>query len=215
MIASTHDLPPRWNYFAEESYVSQNLERGTIHNRGGARMLVLSDDFLVATFNVIQRELGPEASALIHSMGCEWGRRAAEQFAAEIAAYRGRPLVQLPLAMFAADLTQAFHHHGWGGFQFDFSRYAEGYITVEVTDPIIGGIVKPSHESVDGLLAAFLAGMFSFFSGADLSAVQTDCCARGALRSRFLLSARPRVGSIMASAGTRTHAEVVAELLTT
>src|SRR4051812_40261510 len=158
MISSTHDLPPRGNYFAEGAYLTQDLGAGTLSNRAGARMLALSDTFLVSMFNTLQAELGEQANAVVKDMGRDWGHRAAEQFAAEMGEYYDRPLMQQPLAMFAANLTEAFRHHGWGAFRFDFSRYAQGVLVVEVRDPIIGGVVKPANAPVEALLAAFLAG---------------------------------------------------------
>src|SRR5262245_44957410 len=117
MISITHDLPPRGNYFAEDSYLSQDLGAGTLRNRAGARMLALADNFLVATLNTLHEELGTQAEPVLKDMGRDWGRRAAEQFAAEMGEFYGRPLMQLPLAMFAANITEAFRHHGWGAFR--------------------------------------------------------------------------------------------------
>src|SRR5262245_8034818 len=103
MISFTHDLPLRGNYFAEGSYLTQNLGAGTLRNRAGARMLALSDTFVVAMLNTLQAELGEQAAAVVKDIGRDWGRRAAEQFANEIGDYYGRPLMQQPLAMFAAN----------------------------------------------------------------------------------------------------------------
>src|SRR5437763_179117 len=124
MISSTHDLPPRGNYFAEGEYLTQDLASGTLRNRAGARMLALTDDFLLATLNTLRAELGEQAGAAVSALGRNWGRHAAEQFAAEMERYHGRPLMKLPLALFTADLTEAFRHHGWGAPAIDFSRYA-------------------------------------------------------------------------------------------
>ena len=65
MISSTLDLPPRGNYFAEGSYLSQDLGAGTMKNRAGARMLALSDSFLLATLNTLQAELGSQAESVV------------------------------------------------------------------------------------------------------------------------------------------------------
>src|SRR5262245_16991820 len=208
MISTTHDLPLRGNYFAEGSYLSQDLGAGTMRNRAGARMLALSDSFLIATLNTLQTELGEQAGAVVKGMGREWGRRAAEQFAAEMGDYYGRPVMQLPLAMFAATLTEAFRHHGWGAYRFDFSRYSHGLIAVEVREPVVGGVVKVASAPVEGLLAAFLAGMFSHFAGTELECAQTDCRACGAEQSRFVLTASDRLKDI---AG-KSHEDVVQQL---
>jgi len=208
MISSTHDLPSRGNYFAEGAYLTQDLGAGTLRNRAGARVLALSDTFVITMLNTLQAELGEQAGAVVKDIGRDWGRRAAEQFAGETGDYYGRPLMQQPLAMFAANLTEAFRHHGWGTFRFDFSRYANGVLVVEVREPIVGGVVKPAAAPVDGLLAAFLAGMFSYFAGVDLDCAQTDCRARGAELSRFVLTVPDRLKAV---AG-KPHDEMVQAL---
>jgi predicted hydrocarbon binding protein len=208
MISSTHDLPLKGNYFAEGSYLTQDLGAGTLSNRAGARMLALSDTFLVTMLNTLEAELGEQAGSVVKDVGRDWGRRAAEQFASEMGDYFGRPLMLQPLAMFAANLTEAFRHHGWGNFCFDFSRYAQGVLVVEVAEPVIGAVVKPAAAPVESLLAAFLAGMFSHFAGQELECVQTDCRARGADRSRFVLTIPERLKAVAGKA----HADVVAEL---
>jgi predicted hydrocarbon binding protein len=208
MISTTHDLPARGNYFAEGAYLSQDLGAGTLHNRAGARMLALSDSFLISTLNTLQEELGAGAAAVVKDMGRDWGRRAAEQFAAEMDEYYGRPLMQLPLAMFAATLTEAFRHHGWGAFRFDFSRYAHGLVIVEVREPFVGGVVKASGTPVEPLLAAFLAGMFSHFAGTELDCAQTECRACGAELSRFVLTAPER----LKGAAGKSHEDIVEQL---
>ncbi len=209
MISSTLDLPPRGNYFADGSYVSQDLGAGTLRNRAGARMVALSDTFIVTMINTLQAELGEQAGVVVKDLGRDWGRRAAEQFAAEMGEYYGRALMQMPLAMFAANLTEAFRHHGWGGFRFDFSRYAQGLLVVEVREPVVGSVVKPSAAAVESLLAAFLAGMFSHFAGLDLDCMQTECRAQGAEQSRFVLTVPERLKGLTG----KSHEEIIESLV--
>ncbi len=211
MITSTLDLPLRGNYFAERDYLSHDLEAGTIRNRAGVRMLALGDDLLVATINTLRAQRGPQADALIQSMGRDWGRRAAEQFASQMEEFYGKPVMQLPLAMFAACLTEAFHHHGWGAFRIDLSRYTQGIIAIEVRDPVLGRAIRPASAPVEGLLAAFLAGMFSQFAGVELECAQTDCRGCGAAMSRFVLTLAERLRAAGPVAG-RSHDAVVEEL---
>lgn len=216
MIAYTTDLTPHGNYFAEGAYLEQDLAAGLLRNRAGTRMLALSDDFLLATLNTLQEKLGNDAERVIKSMGRDWGQRAAQQFAVEMELFYGRPLMQMPLATFVACLTEAFRHHGWGAFAFDLSRYPRGLLAVEVSDPIIGGSVQPSNAPVEGLLAAFLGGMFSHFANLELDCLQTECRSRGATVSRFVLTVPERLRSAEPLvADGKPHDEIVAELMKT
>src|SRR5262249_12634088 len=124
----------------------------------------------------------------------------------------GRPLMKLPLSLFTANLTEAFRHHGWGALRIDFSRYAQGLLVVEVPEPIIGGSVRTATGPVEGLLAAFLAGMFSAFAGLELECVQTECRTRTAGKSRFVLTVLQRLEAVAPMINARPHDEIVEEL---
>ncbi len=214
MISSTHDLPPRGNYFAESGYLAQDLKTGAIHNRAGARMIALTDDFLVSLHNGLQAELGDRAAAVLKAVARDWGRRAAEQFAAEMEKHYGKPLSELPLGLFATDLTEAFRRHGWGLFRLNFNQYAQGVLSIAVQNPIVGAIVKPSKRPVDGLLAGFLAGMFSHFAAIELDCVQTDCQACGSGESRFVLTIPQRLSVLDGrTPNGRGHSEMLKEVL--
>jgi hypothetical protein len=213
MISSTHDLPLRGSYFAEGDYLSHDLETGVIANRAGARIVALTDDFLIAMHNSLEAQLGPKAASVLAEFARDWGRRAGAQFAAEIEIHHGKPVSQLPLSLFAADLAEAFRHHGWGVFQFDFSRYAQGLIAVDVSQPMIGSIVKPANRPVDRLLADFLAGLFSHFAGVELAGVQTECRCCGSPGSRFVVTIPDRARAVESASGTKkNHAQFLEAL---
>ncbi len=213
MLALTHDLPLRANFFAEGEYWLHELEKGTIHNRAGARGLVISDDLMVALVNTLSAELGDQARQVIASMGEFWGERAAIRFAAKMEQCYGKPLAQLPLAMFAASLAEAFRSYGWGTIKIDFDRYAQGLVIVEMRDPMLGSVVRRSDAPVEEIAAAFFEGMFSHFAGIRLSCVQTECRGCGANASRFVLTIPERIRAIAnANASGKSHDWVVKEL---
>jgi predicted hydrocarbon binding protein len=213
MLASTHDLSMRSNYFAESAYWTHDSGRGTIRNRAGSRMLVVSDDLLVALVNTLNAELGDQSDAVIASMGQDWGERAASRFADEMQQHYGKPLAQLPLSLFAASLAEGFRSFGWGTINIEFDRYAQGLVIVEMHEPMLGSVVRGADAPVEKLVAAFLEGMFSHFAGMRLGCVQTDCRACGAELSRFVLTIPERLDALAGSAANgKSHAMVVAEL---
>src|SRR5262245_16794535 len=213
MQANATDLPLRGNYFAEADYLSQDLAAGTLTNRAGARFVALPDDLMVSRCNTRAEGLGDRAAEVLTATGRDWGRRAAGQYAEELGAHHGTPLPEQPLALFAADLTAAFLHHGWGRFRFDLSRYARGLLVVDVEAPFLGSVVRPAGRPVESLLAGFLAGMFTHFAGVDLGCVQTECRAAGATRSRFVLTVPKRLAAVAGwPESGRGHDEIVAEL---
>ncbi len=215
MQAKTDELPLRGNYFAEADYLEQNLAAGTLQNRAAARMAALPDDLMVALCNGVAKDQGETGPETLKAIGREWGRLAGEQFSRELGAHHSAALTDQPLALFAADLSAAFLHHGWGRVQFDFSRYAQGLLLIDVTDSFLGDVVKATNYPVDGILAGFLGGMFSHFAGVELDGLQTECRAAGAARSRFVLTVPQRLRRVAGwvEAGRR-HGEIVAELAT-
>jgi len=213
MLASTHDLPLCGDYFAEAEYLEQDLNTGTIRNRAGSRMLALTDEFLVAMHNGVEDHFGALSDAVLTAIGRDWGRRAAEQFGAEMARHRARAAGELPLSVFAADLAAAFRHHGWGCVAFDFERFSHGILGVDVTNPVVGSAVKHADVQNEPLLAGFLAGMFSQLSGTELDCLQTECGGNGIAASRFLLTVPERVAAVAGLvAERRPHVEILAEL---
>jgi len=213
MEATTHDLLLKGNFFAETSYVDHNLRKGTMHNCAGARLLAVTDDFLLALCNSLEAEMGERALPVLKATGRNWGRKAAEEFATQMQQHFGKALLEMPMAMFSANLAEKFEHDGWGDFAFDFSRYDRGLLAVEVAAPMLGSSVRQGARPVETLLAGFLAGMFSFFAGTELECLQTDCCSCGANCSRFVITVSERIRALAAQAPERkTHSEVLAKL---
>jgi predicted hydrocarbon binding protein len=213
MEAIDNELLVRGNFFAQPGYLTQDLKRGTIENRSGMRMLALTDDFLLALGNTLEAELGERAGPALKAIGRDWGQQAGQTLASQMEQHFGQKLMEMPLNMFAANVTEAFQHHGWGNFRFDFSRYASGLLTVIVGSPIVGSSVQHATRPVETLLSGFLAGMFSYFSGTDLDCLQTECAARGAAESRFILTLPERLQAVAAWVGEgKAHDQIVHEL---
>jgi predicted hydrocarbon binding protein len=213
MIATTLDLPLRGNCFADEAYLAHDLGAGSICNRRGERLVGVSDEFLIAMMNTLESELGSESAAAVKGLGRDWGRHAAEQFAAELGQFYGKPLSELPLAQFTASLTAALQQQGWGALRLDLSGYPYGLVIVEMHTPILGAGVRQAEAPVDGILAAFLAGMFSQFAGVELECVQTDCRGCGADASRFVVTVPQRLAAIAEWAVRQPHDAIVRRLI--
>jgi hypothetical protein len=179
-------LGGRGDYFAEGDSLTTDARAGTLHNRAGARMLGLGEDFLAGLDAALAARCGPVADVVRKSCGRAYGRRLGERLEAELAAYFGETVESYPLARLGAALVGLFSHHGWGRPRLDFSRYATGVIVVAFEDPA---------EPV--LLAGVLAGLFSHLTGEEL-----DCLpATGGRETRFLLALAERVAAESDGAG--------------
>lgn len=214
MTEPSESSSARGNYFARASYIEQDTGTGIVRNRAGARLTALPDDFLIALHATLEAEFGSTAGTVLEATGREWGRQAALQFAHEMEAFRGMPVSETPLAVFATDLAQAFQCHGWGELKFDFTNYATGLLVAEVHQPIVGGSVRPAETPADGLLAGFLAGMFTQFAATPLACLQTECASRGLGPARFVLTTPERLSRIQSSDRGRSHGDYMQELAT-
>jgi predicted hydrocarbon binding protein len=213
MEAITHELPVRGNFFAEPGYLAHDLRKGTITNRSGLRILALTEDFWLALCNTLEAKLGDRAAPLLASMGKEWGRQAAQTLTVQMEQHFGKPMMELSLGMFSANLSQALQLHGWGELRFDFSRYPSGLVTVEVKAPFLGSSIQQASRPVETMLAGFLAGMFSIFAGTNLDCLQTECAGCGADRSRFILTIPERLKAVNGWVESgKSHREIIHEL---
>lgn len=204
--------PIRGSFYARD-YLRTNIRTGVTRNRAGTRLLCLSSDFLLGLRKALTLECGPAAETVYQTCGRTWGRALAERFAKEWSAFYGMPVSEMSLAMFEACLVEAFNRHGWGRLDLDFSQHERGLIEAALTGAVMAELVGKSDTPADPLMAGALAGIFSCYAGQDLDCVQTECQARGAPRSRFVLGLRDRLlpAAALVLAG-KPHDEIVAAL---
>jgi hypothetical protein len=93
-------------------------------------------------------------------------------------------------------LADAFAAHGYG--RLSLSPLAENpeFTVAEVRDPMMPALVREADRPVDALSAGMLGAVLAHLTGKPLDAVQTDCPALGADRSRFLIGPAAQVASL-------------------
>ncbi len=189
----------RGNYFDELAYVRADVAAGTLHARGGTRIVALTGDFLRGLGESLSAECGPAANRVLKSAGKTWGRQFAERVERELGDYEGEPLRDRSFGEFAGRLAAAFSHHGFGT------------LALDAANAPIGVLVARLANAPEGpeLLGGFLAGVFSHFAGQDLDALATES---GPTRT-YLLSLPERLAHVAdAPARGQSHAEVLAAL---
>ncbi|ADV62796.1 4-vinyl reductase 4VR [Isosphaera pallida ATCC 43644] len=178
----------RGNYYAEGSYTHTDVKTGVTRNRVGTRICCLTSDFLIGFRKAIIDECGPAADGVFYSCGKTWGKGFAKRFETELSEFYGGPLVNAPMSLFEACLTEAASHHGWGRLSLDCSHYDKGVLVVTVKNAIMASLIGASETPADSLLAGTFAGFFSHFAGFELECVQTQCAAMGHPESKFVIS---------------------------
>lgn len=194
----------RGNYFAEAHYTKANVSTGVINNRAGTRLCVLTNDFMLGFRKALIHECGPASDLVFHQCGRQWGEKFGARLAEELSNFYEQPLQEFPMPLFETCLAEAFAHHGLGRLTMDATQGNVGLIVFTFRNAMYAGMLKEAMEThghldgqpidapVDGLIAGIIAGLFRSFSKQPLDCIQTDCAARGADLSRFVLTSESR-----------------------
>ena len=206
-------VDPRPNYFAERSYLKTDIPRGTIHTRNGARMCVLTSDFLLGLHRAITHECGIAAEEVLKKCGKKWGQQTAKRFAQQMQEYYGIPLSEFPRSTFEACLIESFSHHGWGKLELDWTQHGQGLIIAVVEHAIYADILPPTERPADPMLAGLLGGFFSELSGEPLVGIQTSYPTQDAAYSHFIVGRGTRLQKVDALLKQGRKHEVIVEEL--
>lgn len=210
-----HDLlMERGSMFARCTFFSSDVDAGVMETPRGRRVINLDVDFLQGFREGFEIECGEAADDVLLTCGTHYGATVARQMEEDFGRFYECQVRSLPVAEFLSLMQEHFAQHGWGNVSVDLSMAPAGIIQLEVENPIYGSIVEKTSQPVDALLAGVFAGVFSYFSGSELGCEQTDCCALGHDRARFVLSGRERVESVRDLARSGSGHDAVLSALT-
>lgn len=200
-------------YYARPGYFTTDLARGMIRTPTGARICVVTEDFLRGFRAAVRFECGKATDRVFKKCGVRWGAAFAARFERELSDHFGVPAKELSAGLVQNCLDEAFRHHGWGRVVLDLTAYDWGVVQVTVHDPVMAAVVGQSDRPADSLTAGFLAGVFGYFAGTELDCQQTECPTRGAAAARFVVGGPVRLKPVPGWVADGTpHAAVVARL---
>lgn len=165
------------DYFTADGWLRRQAQRGLLTERGGARLLVVSQGLMLGVLEGLNEECGQEAAEVIRRCGDYQGRRLMARLTAQLAEFSGTPLSELAAGEVLTTLEEAWAAMGWGCVSFASEPLAQGLIRVRVSGaPLPAVSAAAEHrmqdETTDILTAGILAGMFSHAADADLAAHQ-------------------------------------------
>lgn len=204
------------DYYAEELYMSADVETGVLYNRSGRRMLALTDDFLVGLHRALEKECSERAPAVLYSCGKRWGKNFATGLAQEWSEFYQAPISEFPLAMLESLIVQEFGHNGWGILEFDYQYWNRGILQLTLDGAIMAELLgNKAIGPADVMTAGILAGMFSHFMETGLGCVQSESSAQGGTLNRFIITGEDRMdaGIKNQALSAETHATILAQLL--
>ncbi|HWQ32191.1 MAG TPA: hypothetical protein VNQ79_04845 [Blastocatellia bacterium] len=163
------------DYFTADGWLRRHAQRGLLTERGGTRMLVVTQGLMLGVLEGLNEEYGQQAAEVIRRCGDYQGRRLMARLTAQLAEFSGTPLSELAAGEVLTTLEEAWAALGWGCISFASEPLARGFIRVRVSGaplPAAAAEHRSQNEATDSLSAGILAGMFSHAAEADLAAHQ-------------------------------------------
>lgn len=168
MAEPTRSQPRRENYFGG-SFARSDPSTGRSEDRSGSRVVAVPEEF----FSVLSTQYSAPA---LRAAGRAWGWSFAESLDRDLGQFHGGDYVDQAMAVFAADLGEAFAAYGWGRIDLDFTHAEVGLFLAAWTDSV---------EPVP-LAEGLLAGLFSFFADEELAC-------RAFVSNRFVIGRSDRL----------------------
>lgn len=191
-----------------------DLREGVIWNPAKTRLCVLSTDLLGGIYRGLVEEAGPGWRFIFRRCGSIWGARLAKRLDQECSSLLGRRIGDISLEDFLRFIRDYFVFHGWGVLTMNVDHAREsGIIEATLVDSIFAEIVDDAEEMADPMIAGILASLVGYLAGRELDCVQTECSTRGAVASRFIISAPERLRDAEAAVKSgRKHEELIQTL---
>lgn len=185
--AGLADRQPAWqavttaegcgDYFTADGWLRRSAQTGVLTERGGARMLVITQCLMTGVLEGLAEECGQQLAEVIRRCGDYQGRRLMARLTAQLAEFGGTPLGELAAGEVLTTLMEAWAASGWGCISFEPEPLAQGIIRVSVSGaPLPAVSAAMDHpgqdKATDFLTAGILSGLFSHAADADLAAHQ-------------------------------------------
>jgi predicted hydrocarbon binding protein len=156
--------------------------------------LRVSDDFLGALHQSIQRQIPDAAERLLCEIGRRWGAADMQEFIARAPQLLGGPPGSVHIGVLLQTWWGPRTAGGWGAASFDFSRAAQRLLVVELRNSAEAraAAANPQRElrsqHVCHLYTGYFSGGLSGLAKRDLAGIELQCYAAGADTCQFLLS---------------------------
>ena len=129
--------PMHNHYELGKFLVRDEKEPGKIRNCYQQRMMLVSEDFVVAYQQALEQEVGDAAGEIMYRCGFEWGRADITQFEKRFAEEFGASMTDLPFGMVLESWWWPLQAAGWGAWRYDLSNQKEGLIFVDLFESAV------------------------------------------------------------------------------
>jgi predicted hydrocarbon binding protein len=187
----------RHNVYDPEDFFTRDERTGELRRRDGQRVVTISEDFVAAVMAGTAKEVGDEAArAILYHSGFKWAVADMKAFQPNIEKEFGNvPLNQMHLDFVLETWWWPLATEGWGGWKFDFEHRKAGLIFVELRDSVVAKSLERVGKPVCYWYAGLFAGLYSYLSRRELSAIEIQCYASGFDVCKFMIGMESKVNS--------------------
>lgn len=188
--------PYKHNHYHDSEFFRPDLDRGTLTNPYGQRVMRVSEDFMVAILGSLEDEVGQSgAREIMYKCGYQWGiqdmRRFLPRMQAEFEAELDRMRVDFLMESWWWPLTIM----GWGTWRYDFTQRDKGLLYVELHESAVAKSVGDIGSVVCYFYAGLFGAVFSTLAKRALGCVEMQCYATGEDHCRFVVADYERVNA--------------------
>ena len=197
LFTPTHALkdehPLRKNHYKYEDFFQLNRNQGILTDWNSARNVLVTEDFIIALMEGLEKEVGSAAPILLYNIGQEWGKADTQSFKKWFESeYRISLREANPSFLFEA-WWWPFVSQGWGNWEIDLSEQKNGFMFVNIFDSAVARTLGDIGKPVCHLYAGLFSGFFSQIVAKELGCIEIQCYAMGETYCKFLLGKQDRV----------------------
>lgn len=202
------------NFYSHKNGLKIDVRNGVVTNRGGTRLIGVSEDFLRGFVAAIENEVGTATQLILRKCGVVFGRRLAQRFENELSTFAGFATRERPMSEFGVLLKDMWTTYGFGDISIDWTKGSLGIIPIKLEGSPMQDIGPKGHVA-DDLFAGILQGLFSHFTDPGVRCIQTGDMRLGHKEGTTFIVAMERLAkSIEQMAEDRLpHSQIVTRIV--
>jgi hypothetical protein len=170
-----------------------NHSQGTIIDWNGNQNLLLSEDFIVGLQTGLEREVGDASAAVMYTIGIDWGKYDADNFAQWYEKEFGLSIKRSNLLFLLETWWWPFTAQGWGKWEVETESKQKGFIFINLFDSMVARTLGDVGKPVCHLYAGLFAGFFTAMTQRELGCIEIQCYAMGETYCKFLIGGQDRI----------------------
>lgn len=196
IIAKPGVQPHLHNHYHDREFYRHDLERGTLTNPYGQRLMRVSEDFLVAVLGSLEDQVGQNAAReIMYKCGFQWGMQDMKCFLPRMRAEFEAELDRMRVDFLMEQWWWPLTIQGWGTWRYDFRQRDKGLLYIELYESAVAQSIGDIGAVVCYFYAGLFAAVFSVLARRSLGSVEMQCYATGDDHCRFVVSDYERVNA--------------------